>query len=211
VASASIKGLKLMHRNSRFDRYKSSGRAGRQTGPGAMATVVRSRNNTSRRGSVSSVAWVPPKELDLEEWLVSGRQLGTISRCSQWWIADWLIYGSSRWGEKYVTAAKVTGYDPASLRNIAYVGRRFDVSLRSDKLSWSHHALLAPLDEPARRQWLERAAEERLSVADLRVELRTDRKRDKEEAAASAPPEIAHSASAAVTCPHCGGQVPLTA
>jgi hypothetical protein len=42
-------------------------------------------------------------------------------RGSRWWIGDWLLYGSARWGERYVEASRVTGYEPKSLRNMRYV------------------------------------------------------------------------------------------
>ena len=57
---------------------------------------------------------------------------------------------------------------------MAWVAAQFDLSLRSDKLSWSHHVLLAPLDPEDQRHWIERAEGERLSVADLRLELRAN-------------------------------------
>jgi hypothetical protein len=151
------------------------------------------------------VAWVPQSELGQAEWLAAGRRLGAIGRCSQWWIGDWIRYGTSRWGEKYAEAARVTGYDVASLRNMAWVASQFDLSLRSDKLTWSHHVLLAPLESEEQEYWLDRAQHERLSVADLRLELRASRGGDtaratKNQAAArrddgDAEPDI---------CPHCG-------
>lgn len=146
--------------------------------------VVKSQPPSSRRRSAPSraeratepgrsvVAWAPREDLGQAEWRSAGRRLGAIGRCSQWWIGDWIRYGAARWGERYAEAARVTGYDVASLRNMAWVASQFDLSLRSDKLSWSHHVLLAPLEPGEQRRWLARAARERLSVADLRLELR---------------------------------------
>jgi hypothetical protein len=149
------------------------------------------------------VAWIPQSELGQAEWLAAGRRLGAIGRCSQWWIGDWIRYGTSRWGEKYAEAARVTGYDVASLRNMAWVASQFDLSLRSDKLTWSHHVLLAPLESEEQEYWLDRAHRERLSVADLRLELRASRGggtggTDNQAASGrdgDAKPSI---------CPHCG-------
>ena len=107
------------------------------------------------------------------------------------------------WGEKYAEAARVTGYDVASLRNMAWVASHFDLSLRSDKLAWSHHVLLAPLEPDEQRHWLERASEERLSVADLRVELRALRDGGKRESADDASTASASDRDA-VVCPRCG-------
>jgi hypothetical protein len=95
----------------------------------------------------------------------------------------------------------------ASLRNMAWVASQFDLSLRSDKLTWSHHVLLAPLDAGEKRHWLDRAEQQRLSVADLRIELRgRERKRLAAERAAAGE-SGATPAEHPVVCPNCGHQM----
>ena len=76
----------------------------------------------------------------------------------------------------YVAAAKATGYDPKSLRNYRYVASRVSVSLRKDNLTFGHHALVASLDADSQSYWLDRAVHDRLSVEDLRSELRAERR-----------------------------------
>jgi hypothetical protein len=154
--------------------------------------------------TVSKVAWMPQEELGHAEWIAAGRRLGAIGRCSQWWIGDWIRYGTAKWGEKYVEAARVTGYDVASLRNMAWVASKFDLSLRSDTLTWSHHVLLAPLEPREQRHWLARANEERLSVADLRIELRS--RQGGEDLAAEEESQAADGTNApgVMVCPQCG-------
>lgn len=154
---------------------------------------------------ISKVAWVPPSDLGQAEWLSAGRRLGAIGRCSQWWIGDWIRYGTARWGERYVEAARVTGYDVATLRNMAWVASQFDLSLRSDKLTWSHHVLLAPLDPDEQRRWLAHAQDQRLSVADLRTELR--RTRGAEAKALESSAAEARSGTESHVCPHCGHEL----
>jgi hypothetical protein len=169
---------------------------------GSRFARERSRRSPS---AISKVAWTPHGELAHTEWLATGRRLGAIGRCSQWWIGDWVRYGTARWGEKYAEAARVTGYDVASLRNMAWVASRFKLSLRSDKLTWSHHVLLAPLETAQQRYWLARAVEERLSVADLRLELRALREADSglsNETAATTKDDTV------IVCPHCGHTMP---
>jgi hypothetical protein len=156
-------------------------------------------------GALSKVAWIPRGDLGQSEWLATGKRLGAIGRCSQWWIGDWIRYGSSRWGEKYAEAARITGYDVASLRNMAWVASQFDLSLRSDKLTWSHHVLLAPFEADEKRHWLDRAVEERLSVADLRIELR-GRRQGTGQPARNGEKAVDH----AVVCPNCGHEMPST-
>lgn len=155
---------------------------------------------------VSAVAWVPREELDHRQWVDAGRKLGAIGRSSQWWIGDWIRYGTAKWGERYSEAARVTGYDAASLRNMAWVASQFDLSLRSDKLTWSHHVLLAPLEPEEKRAWLERAARDKLSVSELRTELRAS------VASKTRGPAKANGSAgdrATVVCPKCGHQLEL--
>jgi hypothetical protein len=171
------------------------------------------RANTEARqgngaGLVGPVSWSAGAQLDFRGWVLEGRRIGLISRGSPWWIGDWLLFGSARWGEMYVAAARVTGYDPKSLRNMRYVASRFDLSLRKDKLTWSHHALLAGLEVSERRRWLERALADGLSVEDLRTELRAARQPS---IAASESPRVASTPARTVRCPNCGLGVPVPA
>lgn len=153
----------------------------------------------------STIAWLPQRDLDPREWAAAGRRLGAIGRCSQWWIGDWVRYGSTRWGERYVEASRITGYDVASLRNMAWVASRFgDLSLRSDKLTWSHHVLLAPLEPEDAQGWIERAAHERWSVSDLRIELRSTRRQPRELASPAVDGAPVDPEPAAAVCPQCG-------
>jgi len=171
--------------------------------PGRSLTREASKASRSS-GALSKIAWVPQRDLGHSDWLAAGRRLGAIGRCSQWWIGDWVRYGTARWGEKYAEAARVTGYDVASLRNMAWVASRFDLSLRNDKLTWSHHVLLAPLDGAEQRRWLQRASEERLSVADLRLELRALRDGDGDDKPSEAGAATVAGSGEAGVCPHCG-------
>lgn len=159
------------------------------------------REESNPSGQISKVAWIPKGDLGHGEWVTAGRRLGAIGRCSQWWVGDWIRYGTTKWGEKYSEAARVTGYDVASLRNMAWVASRFHPSLRSDKLTWSHHVLLAPLEVEAQRYWIQRAGELGFSVADLRIELRTASHREKQ---ADEEHTGVEADGAVVACPHCG-------
>jgi hypothetical protein len=135
-----------------------------------------------------------------------------VTRCNQWWLGDWVRYGAEKWGEKYTQAAKITGYDPRSLANMASIAAAFDSSRRRDDLTWSHHVAVAGLPAGEQERWLDRAAAEGLSVADLRTELRAAPKHGKRAPAAEGAgiEAAAHErvgedgVEPEILCPQCG-------
>src|SRR5256885_12351049 len=152
--------------------------------------------------SMTPTAWAVSGDLSLLEWSQSGRRLGIIGRGTGWWIGDWVNYGNARFGERYVRAARITGYDVQTLMNMVYVASRFDISRRRPNLSFSHHAELAALDPEEQDYWLERAEGERLSVRCLREEVR--RARRLQEAESEPEPETLEEPDEEMVCPHCG-------
>lgn len=154
-------------------------------------------------------AWVAPEGLDRAGWVTAGARLGGLSRTSNWWIGDWIRYGTAKWGEKYAAAAKITGYDRHSLENMAYVASRFDdISLRRENLSWSHHLLVAALEPDEQACWLDMATERRMSVNDLRIELRAAHRSLK-----AAPDTVecstgSEGTTSTIVCPQCGFELP---
>lgn len=167
------------------------------------------RDRRSRLSSSSSpVAWIPAGEIDYRGWAAVGRRLGGIGRCSQWWIGDWVRYGSTRWGERYAVAARITGYDAHSLRNMVWISSRFEPSRRRDNLTWSHHASVATLEPYEQDRWLDRAVAQRLSVSDLRIELRSIREGDTDPEKGADEIGLSKAEKAIlITCPQCGLQI----
>lgn len=157
----------------------------------------------------SSMGWAPGHELDPREWASAGRRLGTVGRCIQWLIGDWIAYGNERFGERYARASKITGYDPQTLMNMVYVASRFDFSRRRENLSWSHHETLAALAPDEQEGWLDRAEQHRWSVSDLRLMMRMSRQEEEADAGVEEAPVEAPDATV-LRCPRCGEQVPLT-
>jgi hypothetical protein len=180
--------------------------------PGRAAELERPAGSPTRPVELTRVGWTPRRDIGLAEWSAVGRRFGEIGRCSQWWLGDWILYGNQRFGERYTRAVKLTGYDVQSLMNMVYVASRFVISRRRENLSWSHHAALAALDVHEQERWLQRAGAERLSVADLRAELRSRRHAlkapaaDCEDGQSTGEP----TGAGAVVCPNCGGRVPLS-
>lgn len=170
----------------------------------AASKAIHSAADRREGIALSAVSWDPKRDLSAQEWMVSGHKLGKISRASQWWIGDWVRYGTQKWGEKYAAAARITGYDVASLRNMAWVAAQFDPSLRNDELTWSHHVLVASLERDEKEYWLNEAVRKRLSVADLRVALRSERSRNKTKLPLR---DKLSKDAAAIVCPKCGHHI----
>lgn len=164
---------------------------------GAAALAVEGSNGTQSASTRSPVAWIPGENIDAVAWVRVGQRLGKMTRCSQWWLGDWIRYGTTRWGEKYKEAARITGYDVKTLRNIAYVAEHVEVSRRRDNLTWSHHAEICALEPEQQDKWLNLAASQRMSVADLRIELRAAQRAED----GSTP--RSNAAAEMVMCPEC--------
>jgi hypothetical protein len=155
--------------------------------------------------TVTPVSLVIQADLSLATWLEQGHHLGRTARASAWWIGDWIAYGNARFGEKYVRAAKKTGYDAQTLMNMSYVASRFEISRRRENLSWSHHAEVAALEPDEQARWLDLAEKERLSVHCLRLELRQAMRSNRRCASPSVDGKDGDAEiGEPVACPACG-------
>lgn len=175
------------------------------------ATLTTANSDRARGATISPVAWEADESIGVREWVQAGQRLGAMTRCSQWWLGDWVRYGAARWGEKYKEASRITGYDVQSLRNIAYIAGSVEASRRRDDLTWSHHAEVSSLEPAEQDRWLALAASERMSVADLRVELRAARRSADGSAAPPLSSKSEVEAAGIVTCPQCQHEFEMSA
>jgi hypothetical protein len=116
-----------------------------------------------------------PADLPLEDWQRIGRQIFVISDASAWWLGDWLVYGQNRYPERYQKALDETGLNYQTLRNYAWVARKFEPQVRHEGLSIQHHAEVAALPREQRERWLDRAERFAWSRNKLRQHLRASR------------------------------------
>jgi hypothetical protein len=114
--------------------------------------------------------------LAFDAWLSVGRRTSEICNASAWWLGDWLLYGQRAYGRRYKRALESTPLDYQTLRNYAWVSRRFEPSRRRDKLSFQHHAEVAALPEADQDLWLQRAQRLRWSRNELRRQLAAARR-----------------------------------
>jgi hypothetical protein len=164
-------------------------------------------DSTPRQLRRLALGWTAPETLDRPGWLAAGVSLAEFGRVNNWWVGDWIRYGNAQWGEKYTEAARITGLDTKTLRNIAYVASRFDLSRRRDNLTWTHHAEIAALSPELQEEWLERSLALHLSPGDLRLELRAAQRRIKATSGYDEDAAESEYAAGTVTCPHCGAPI----
>ena len=114
-------------------------------------------------------------QLSFSRWKKIGEQLSTLANASAWWLGDWLVYGETRYPERYKQAVRETTLDYQTLRNYAWISRKIDRSRRRGTLSFQHHAEVASLPEDEQEEWLDRAEKFGWSRNLLRQYLRVHR------------------------------------
>lgn len=114
-------------------------------------------------------------DLTIDEWQRLGKHIWVIADSSSWWIGDWLVYGQDRYPDRYREAISDTSLDYQTLKNYAWVARKFSRNRRRDKLSFQHHVEVAALPPTEQDLWLDRADKLGWSRDTLRRELRVAR------------------------------------
>jgi hypothetical protein len=94
------------------------------------------------------------------------------------------------------------------LMNYACVASRFDGSRRRHDISWSHHAEVAAVGPDLQIYWLKQAIADRLSLKDLRRELRGTRAETDRDVGEQAPSDS--ESDRRPKCPTCGQPLPPT-
>lgn len=122
-----------------------------------------------------------PKGMTIGAWRSLGRQIFVISDSSAWWLGDWLIYGQSAYPDRYKKAIADTSLDYQTLRNYAWVARRFVPHRRRERLSFQHHAEVASLPEGEQDIWLLRAEQHGWSRNQLRRQVQCSRTGSREQ------------------------------
>jgi N6-adenosine-specific RNA methylase IME4 len=148
----------------------------RSAPPGTMATDI--PGAAARAWSSAFLAYVRPGErtlalpadLPIEDWVALGADLHCIEDQHQFWIGDWWRFGNRRYGESAALAESI-GIPLKTLKNVARVAARFEVSRRRDDVTWSHHEVVAGLPSDHADALLERAATQGLPVVKLRHEV----------------------------------------
>ncbi|MFE9453864.1 LmbU family transcriptional regulator [Streptomyces sp. NPDC006739] len=126
-----------------------------------------------QQATVQKSGMILPKDLSERSWERIGASLRELTNSSAWWLADWLIYGEATYGwRRYKEAIERTGLDYQTLRNYAWVARRFEHHRRRDSLSFAHHAEVTRLSPPEQDYWLRKAEQQKWSRNELRRAVR---------------------------------------
>ncbi|MFG2485151.1 LmbU family transcriptional regulator [Streptomyces virginiae] len=163
-------------------------RTSREPAPGQRGPT----GEEPRRSQVltTKVGLQMPAGMSFEDWEKAGRQLSGIVDSSSWWLGDWLVYGKDHYTDRYQRGIRAAGLQYQTLRNYAWVSRRFDFGRRRGALSFQHHAELASLRRDEQESWLDRAERRKWTTKQLRSALRAAREGDGEgEAQVRAPAE----------------------
>lgn len=113
-----------------------------------------------------------PAGLPLADWTRVGQHISLLSSSSAWWQGDWIIYGRENFPDRYKRAMEQTSLEYQTLRNYAWVARRFPVSRRRESLSFQHHATVASLPSEQQDRWLDLASSLHWSMAQLRAQVK---------------------------------------
>jgi hypothetical protein len=120
-------------------------------------------------GTVTVTALTLKGDLSYEEWERSCKLIGRVGRGVQWWVADLVMFGETKFGEKAYQGIEAMGYDPKTLSNVAWVAERIEPARRRAELSFGHHQVVAALDaKPDQDAWLEKAIKKGWTRAELR-------------------------------------------
>ena len=149
------------------------------------------------------------RESTSEEWQVYGEILRRVDEVKQWAIGDWLVDGKRHYGDKlYEKAALILNVEKNILEHYKSQSERFELCLRKQNLSWSHHKEVASLkpvienkktgklklsnketDHKKITEMLLNAEKEELSVRDLRNKVSAYKRRQDSEIRLANEPE----------------------
>jgi hypothetical protein len=118
--------------------------------------------------------WLPmelrlAEDLPIARWSDIGRKLVRMDQVTKWWLGDWAAFGLRKYGQ-LKEFAEANGVSYQTLRNLAWVSEKVELSRRRDNVDWSKHAEVAALPAKEQAKWLGKAEE--MPVVELRRQIR---------------------------------------
>ncbi|WP_268891574.1 LmbU family transcriptional regulator [Lentzea tibetensis] len=153
--------------------------------PGRTGPPAHSRVRSTRVG-----LQFPKRALAFDHWQRVGAHLVQVADSTAWCLGDWLAYGEAQYADRYRRALDLVGLNYQTLRNYAWIARRFPMSRRRDTLTFNHHMEVARLTADEQDRWLDLAVEQGWSVHQLRRQLKQSRQPEQEFPDAPVLPKI---------------------
>jgi hypothetical protein len=108
-------------------------------------------------GAATAVSLDLPENMTYERYEALGVALSSAREKITWWIAEWIRYGETNYGEKYAQAVEVTGLTVGTCMTYASIANRVPVERRRPELKFGHHAEVASLKPDDQIRWLDDA------------------------------------------------------
>jgi hypothetical protein len=133
------------------------------------------------RFMLSSVGLEVPPDISEVEWLALMQRMRGLDSGVAWAVGALINHAAGKWGQTYEELVELTGYKYQTLADYAWLDGKIPFSIRIEKLSPSHHRVVAglPTDEE-KRYWLEQAAEGNWSIAEFKQQLSDAKRQNKQ-------------------------------
>jgi hypothetical protein len=128
------------------------------------------------RVMMTQVGLIIPRDVDFTDWERAGFQLNGLASAYSWCLGDWLVFGKRNYADRYIVAIRAVGLQYQTLRNYAWVARRFDIERRRGGLTFQHHAEVASLPVEEQERWLDLAERHDWTSKKLRLQSREERR-----------------------------------
>lgn len=123
-------------------------------------------------GRLLPTGWLCDNPVLAEDYERYLKALLAIEQGANWWLGDLLLRFAGAHGEKYKAALPRTRREEKRCADAKWVAKEFPFSVRSEKLTWTHHRVLAGIEgEDMRLLWMQRSEAENWSVNTLRQQL----------------------------------------
>lgn len=168
--------LNSMHRQVVVDAHHSQSggsisRYAHELVGSSCSDVITDDLDQNERIVIDDLAMRFPGGVGFDAWSRAGCQLSGVLNSSAWWLGDWLVFGKKHFADRYQRGIEKAGLSYKTLRNYAWVARRFSPERRRPGLTFQHHAEVASLPEEMQDQLLRHAEEEGWTTKQLRAEL----------------------------------------
>lgn len=144
----------------------------------------------------------------LKEWRVAMQFVNRCTAASMWWHGDMLAFGYTTYGDmaSQEDDQECGQYKYATLKQYKYVCENVPLSVRTDKLSFSHHQQVAAMEPADQKKWLAKTLEMGWNVAQLKEAVRASVQTDTDISPTASPgPSLSEPEPAGSTSSEDGG------